>query len=525
MYKPVKAEARALRRYNADLVLDSISKASTWRRRDEVGFAKALERENIDYKAAFRDCQLAFVAKLALYVYNKPRLSQRQFTWKDLLEASRVLIKHQVPSSYPIESTEDLERFLIRVAYQQFPDFYGDADTLARTSLLFRTSARTVEAKLAFDIDAAYKEATGLTLDESWDISLAICGLLLTNGGGIQQGPLRVGDLKQNISELSLSRFFDMVSLTPDEFRQQMDLPLYRVDPFETFNPNPLVNWPIVKLSNNRWVVPIFPYLFRRGTEQAFYDVIRCKGREFSGYFGYVFEDYCDRILTTLGTSYEIIGGKRYTCDGRTYDTCDRIIVKDDNAVLIECKTKRLNLRTKFSADKELLRYDLTDVGKVDDKSNVVSAIRQLYRTERDIRANCPGLEGLYQKIRGKMFPLVLVLDPYYLCNAPYIGQIIKEELGKGSPTIEGYNWQIVSARDFEQLCSLARLEDFINLVAKKFESIEFQLQEMDTFVQNYKLDGRQVDGDVLLHPIITTELDGFRKNLAARYGIKLKGK
>jgi len=520
MYKPVKTEATALRRYNPDVVLNAISKASAWRRRDSEGFGKVLAKEDLDYRAALRDFQLAFVAKLVLYFYDKPRLSQRQFDWKNLLNACRALTKHQDPSAYPVRSPEDATRFMIRVAYQQFPDFYGDTDTLARTHLLFRSCARAVESKMSFDIDTAYKEATGLTFDQTWDITIALFGFVLTKNGGVQSGPLKAGDLRQNISESDIAQFVDRISLSPTQFKGKMELPQYQVDPFETFNPNPLVNWPMIKLENNRWVVPILPYLFRRGTEQAFYDVIEYKGRDFSGFFGYVFEDYVDRILTTLGPSYEIIPEKQYLHNGRA--TCDRIIIKGNNAVLIECKTKRLGLKTKFTADKELLRDDLTDIEKVGDKGNVVSAIRQLYRTEQDICTSCSGLEELHQKITGKMYPLVLVLDPYYLANTPYIKQIIAEELKKGDPPIKDYNWQILDARDLEPLCSLARQEDFVDLIAKKFSSPELQVQDMNTFVDNF-VNEKKLSRDTLIHPVLNAEIDAFWGELESRYNIKFK--
>lgn len=66
MYKPVETEAKALRRYKPDIVVHAISKASAWRRRDAKGFAKALAKESLNYQAALRDFQLAFVAKLEL---------------------------------------------------------------------------------------------------------------------------------------------------------------------------------------------------------------------------------------------------------------------------------------------------------------------------------------------------------------------------------------------------------------------------------------------------------------------------
>ena len=522
MYKPVEAEAKALRRYNPDVVLNAIARTSAWRRRDANSFSKALAKENLNYQVALRDFQLAFVAKLVLYFYDKPRLSTRQFSWKDLLQACRALIKHQEPSSYPIKSPEDGERFMIRIAYQQFPDFYGDNDTLARTRLLFSSCAKEVGLKTSFDIDKAYKEATGLSFDKNWDITMALFGLIVTSKKGIQPGPITVGSLKDNISGSDITRFVDMISLTPQEFIQKMKSPQYQIDPYETFNPSPLVNWPMIRLSGNRWVIPIVPYLFRRGTEQAFYDLIAYKDREFSGFFGQVFEEYTDRILTSLGSSYEIVPETQYYDNGQPHNTCDRIIIKDGDAVLIECKTKRLSLRTKFTADKELLRRDLTDIGKIDDTGNIVHAIRQLYRTEQAIRANCKGLEELNRKITGQIFPLVLVLDPYYFANSPYIKSIIKEELQKGDYRITDYSWQILDTRGFEPLCALSQQEDFINLVKQKFSSPELEVQEMKTFIDNYAL-ANQINRNDLVHTIVSTELEAFWKEIESRYQVKFK--
>jgi len=526
VYNPVKKAAQKLRRYEPEKVLDAISKVSAWQRKDPRGFATELAKKHLDYQVAFRDFRLAFVAKLVLHFYDRPRLSLRRFDWKDLLESCSALTGNQTPSEYPLNSREDADRFFIRIAYEQFPDFYGDADTLARTHLLFRSCARATEARMKhrFNIDEAYKEATGLTLDQSWDITMALFGLILEQRGGIQHGPFKPGNLEHSISQADLDQFIDMISLTPQQFQQKMTLSLYQVDPFETFNPNPLVNWPMIRLGDNRWVVPVLPYLFRRGTEQVFYDVIGYKGREFSSFFGYVFEDYTDRILTTLGTGYEIIPEKRYVRDGQTYDTCDRIIIKDCNAVLIECKTKRLSLQTKFTADEALLRNDLTDVGKGDDKGNLVYAIRQLYRTEHDIRANCAGLEELNQKITGSIYPVVLALDPYYFANGGYVKRIISEELAKGDMPVKDYAWQIMDVWGFEALCSFAIEADFIDLVAKKFSSPELAEQEMSTFIENSRREGGQEQKEKLVNPVLSAENAIFQRELRSRYGLKVGG-
>ncbi len=149
-------------------------------------------------------------------------------------------------------------------------------------------------------------------------------------------------------------------------------------------------------------------------------------------------------------------------------------------------------------------------------------AIRQLYRTKRDILANCRGLEELNKKITGKIYPLILVLDPYHLANAPYVRGIISEESEKGDSPVKDFSWQIVDARGFEPLCALAQREDLVGLVATKFSSAELEAQEMKTFVDNY-IGVKQIDRDILTHPVLSTELYAFGEEIESRYGIKLK--
>ena len=281
----------------------------------------------------------------------------------------------------------------------------------------------------------------------------------------------------------------------------------------------------MIRLEGERWVVPSPPYLFRRGTEQAFYDIISHAGREFAAFFGYVFEEYVNRILSTLGSDYDIVEEREYKRDSHPYRTCDRIIIRGSDAILIECKTKRLSVKTKFTTDYkrqgELLRIDLTDVGKTrDDKGSVVSAIRQLYRTEMAIRSNCAGLEALHARITGRFYPLVLVLDPYYSANAPYIKGIIAEELRKGDSPVEDYDWQVVDARGLEPLCALAREVEFIDLVDKKFSTYELQVQDMPIFLEGITRE-ENISREVLVHPVIDREIDAFSQEVKERYGTK----
>ncbi len=521
MYKPVEQVAQSLRRYDPDMVLDFISQVSARRVTNPQRFATELAKHNLDERLHLRHFQLAFVCKLVLHFYEKKRRSrrQRQFDLDDLVALSQSVVGHQDPNAYPVNNHESFHRLMIRLAYQQFPDLYGDGDVLARTHLLYQTCAQAVGSSRGYDINKAYKNATGLTIDQVWDITLAIWGSIQQKGTGMLPGPIRAGDLSKRISDIDMEHYLDMFSLNPHDFNSVARSSTYNVDPHETFNPNPLVSWPIIRLDGNSWMIPILPYLFRRATEQAFYDMIKTHGRQFATFFGYVFEDYARRILEPLGDDHEVIPEQEYMRNGDRVSTCDFIVVKDGDAVLIECKTKRLKLKTKFTADRELLRNDLTDVGKKDGKSSVTHAVRQLYLTERDIRNGCPGLETLRDKITGRFHPVVLTLDPYYLANAPYIKSIVAEELKKGEPQVEHYDWHTMDPRTFQQLCALAPHKGLTVLLENKSSTTNAMESEMGNFLHNLAT-GELGMAFVPVHPVIKDELNLFLRQVRERYGI-----
>ena len=95
--------------------------------------------------------------------------------------------------------------------------------------------------------------------------------------------------------------------------------------------------------------------------------------------------------------------------------------------------------------------------------------------------------------------------------------------MAKGSPPIKDYAWQILDIRGFEQLCALAREEDFISLVAKKFTSPELQVQDMKTYIDNYVAGKEDIDRKVISHPILAAELGIFSKKLNSRYKLDRK--
>src|SRR5207302_4408466 len=75
----------------------------------------------------------------------------------------------------------------------------------------------------------------------------------------------------------------------------------------------------------------------------------------------------------------------KYGPDNR--DSIDWTVLEGSKATLIECKTRRLLLPTKVTADQNLLRRDLEDI---------IKGARQLSRFREDVRARMAGTERFH---------------------------------------------------------------------------------------------------------------------------------
>jgi len=499
-------------------MLHAISRASALRLTDRRAFDDALAKNGFDPRVCLRDYQLAFVTRLAIEHFDKPRLSRRKLQPHDPIEMCRLMTKYQSPAEYPVTDADDAHRFMIRVAYQQFPDFVGERDTIARTYLLYKDCAQEVSSKLGFNINERLYRATKLSLEQVWDLTLALFGLTLARKGGIVQGPLTIGDLGSSMSQSHLDRYLKMVGATLGEYQSLAHHPTRAFDPYETFNPNPLFDKPVLQLDGNRWVVPIPRYLLERGTSAIFYDLIGHYGRDFAGYFGYVFENYVDRILSVLPHDCEVLPEFTYQVGSQTFHSCSRIVIGHGDAALIECKTRRLRIDTKCTADEKRLRRDLTDWNVLEDKGSVVAGIRQLHRFNSHVRQRVPGLRDLCDRVSGRIFPIIVVLDPYYFSNAPYVGRIIDEELQKGTDPVRGFEYQIVDITGMEMICALAKKDSFFDPVERKFSEPAHQGSDLKPFI-----DQLCKEGEVALeHPVLRAALDRFWSELGLRYGRSL---
>ena len=515
MYAPLKNKAKKLRRYDVSELLELVSRTSSWRLRESGVVDQKIQSRGYHPQSRLRDYQLAFVVRLAVECHDKPRLSPRKLDLDALIEMCWWITEYQSPEQYPINGADDAHRFMMRIAHQQFADNVSHYATVARTYVLYTDCAKSVSSRLRFDLDAKLHEAIGLGFHQILDLTLALYHLATEGGEGAIQGPINIGNLEKHISQTQLDTYLGIIGASLDEYRSLARNQAMSFDPCGTFNPNPLFDKPMLHLAGDRWCVPISRYLLERGTSGIFYDLISRHDRDFASYFGYVFEEYVDRILQVLGPGLEIVREFTYRVRGQQYHSPDRIVLGHGKAVLIECKTKRLRIDTKCTADEDLLRRDLTDQGAPHDKGSVVSGVRQMHRFLNHVRQGVPGLQHLHEPMSGEVFPIVLVLDHYYFANAPYARRIMDEELAKSENPVSGFDYQILDVAGLETICTRSRDESFFELLGKKFTDPILRGSDPEAMLASVQMEAEAAKR----HPVLEKAWAAFTSELQMRHG------
>jgi hypothetical protein len=144
-------------------------------------------------------------------------------------------------------------------------------------------------------------------------------------------------------------------------------------------------------------VCPMMTLLFWRFTNGLYYELISVP--EFANEFGDGFQDYVGEVIArTCIDKMQRIEEKKYIVGKCEKRSVDWIVSKDNAAIFLECKSKRLSWNAKVS---------LTNLAPLEaDIDNMAAAVVQIYKTLKDY------LDGAYPhfplKKDIKIFPAVV---------------------------------------------------------------------------------------------------------------------
>lgn len=459
-----------LTQFNTDFTLRTISLASGYLLKQN----KAYVREE---GVLFTAWQLAFLAQEALVFASDTSL--KKFEPADLVKAIELYEKLPDPIEIADPDTNPDEHFraIIRLANLQYPSQEKWFFELARTAILLIDLPKVVTKMPKLVISDLSEAITGLKIDEIIRI-----GLLITAATQIKPAP--IVDLetlsKSTIPRLEKELKINTLRNFAKAFGTKKEILRVRYNSrqilcgYEKFAFNQLRVNPLIHYCHDKYYLPCHMYLIERITRGMYFaladSVNLGAGRnDFRTKFGYLFEAYVGEQLKQNLDDCMILPELIYA-DGRR--SPDWILVKGNQAVLIECKSSQLSISAKTYAEGEFLRKDAEKIF-IKSKRQIYDFIDYIEIHPDDI----PELKGVTH-----MFGLIICYVPLYHANSIYRTMFGKEIGPKPNKLVD---CQFAGIGEFEDILGIAAKINMIDLLKRKAKSKDYRGAEMGQFIEN----------------------------------------
>lgn len=427
--------------------------------------------------------QIAYFAKALILNSNDHR--RETFKDEDLFNVARIYnncsdrMLSTPDDSSPEEKRNALNSFLIRTSYQQFTFQMPIKYLIPRTLIMFEDIPKNL-TKPKFDIPLIIQELYGLKLNEF--LTIGFCLFIFSKDGYLKDKEITtdIPGLKKIFTQDKIKNFINKISadyyFLREDFRRHMsdqDLDLFAFNSLKTY--------PIVITQIAGLVVPVPSFIIDKITTGLFYDLSdkfrSDKSNEFLEFFGKeILEKYIGMQLSQKYSDKNLLKEWDYGNRKNLKKTSDWIIIENDNAVLVECKTSGITKEVKSRADLTSLKEDL--------QKRIIHAVKQMHRLENDVKNKDRGLEKLL-KIR-KFYYLVVNFDRMFLTNAPAIREIIDKDLKQAG--INDFDYQIISAGELEILMPVLEKYNFklSDIIELKNNSQQWFDNDFDVFLHSY---------------------------------------
>lgn len=262
-----------------------------------------------------------------------------------------------------------------------------------------------------FDIPHLFEQASGLPLSTYQALSLAVMPRVLKSPVDVLAHSPDYGIHVDYFAQTQLSAaqrdaFFNMLARTPDEFRARIQEKIPSLSDFTIFKESPF-------LRNPDRLVPIdITACVEKFEASVFWTIFQSLPEEqkvpFTSFWGTVFEDYIDWLLTnsvdqTLNRFYP----SPHYADGNREEVCDGILVAGPTAIFIECKGGFIRGDAKYGGDPAKLKAEIekkyvTPQGVFQIARSVAAALN---------RSNPRRIEGIDLSGIATIMPLLITRD------------------------------------------------------------------------------------------------------------------
>ena len=426
--------------------------------------------------------QLTFIAKSLILNSNDHR---KETFDKDALIKTLNICNNIFDDKLKIAAKDDkipnnieMHSFFIRTAFQQFPFQVGTRNKIPRALFLFEDIPNEIKNPI-IDLKKEIKEIYDLNIIEILTIGISIftrCGNGYFNPDHIIN--VQSNYLKKFLTSDKVNKLISKFSIDYDSLREEFKKysgPLG----LEQYEFNPLKVYPIVKTQIAGLVIPVPIFLIYRITDGLFYDLSekfkKEKSNPFHIFFGKeIFERYVGILLKQKYNSSELFSEWSYGTKKNKHNTVDWIVIRGNNAILIECKTSGISQEAKSFTELEILQQDLG--------LRIVKSIKQISQLVKDIRNRVIGLEKLFNIKR--FYFIVITFDRVFLSGTPFFKDLISQELEKENIKIK--NYQILSIDELENLIPVLHKYELEFLLDKKFENPYWSTYDFEIFLKEF---------------------------------------
>lgn len=394
-----------VRRFRRTDVIVAVASMNSHLKRAEAGQESLLQLPN--YVTPFA---LGGVARTALVSGSEHRNLTMQP--QDLFDLCALYTNVDEPALRVVSGPNQVRSLLNHMAYEQFPHQFSEMENVGRTLLLLSYHH---SAGQGAPTDDDWVNTLGVSLEQFIRLGFAMHVAAIQNNGVIDREVLKKDHVAVIFAPLGADQALEVIDrLFASTLEELRAVGARHEEPGEEkWSMSPLVEKPVVALSDGRFVVP-WPWLvLDRVTPTGLYYIgLDAFGRSFPDALGVMFQEYVGsqlRLLQNAEIKEEIVYGKSSS------RTVDFFIVTPQVVVLVEVKAARPVWATRFGRPR----------GDEDTNNKVGHAIKQIGRTARLIQdgqrelANIPSDRPL----RG----LVVTLEPFLLVNSIFYDDVMDD--------------------------------------------------------------------------------------------------
>jgi len=354
---------------------------------------------------------LAFIAKTSLLRSTDNRqqdLSDQEFARLLSMQAS-------LEDAFVQKADADLEGFMIRTAWEQFPLQEAKNRMIPRTLMLLK-DANDALGRTPVDVEAAWMEMTGLTLEEFLITGFAyLAGVMSSNR--VARHFAGSGIFKEKVSIEQCEAFLRLASATYEQFRELSSVyripdPLYAKTEFNVLTQRPLI------ARGDELIAPVPKLLLHRITDGVRYDLREHFKQErrnpFSEYFGQLFQQYTGELLRWAVGPEQVFPEPAYGSPEKRGP--DWVVIDRSTALLFECRTSGLVLESKTIADQQQIVADL--------KRILIDTARRYPQKVDDLQG---GITGIDVDGVAEFVPIIITYEPAYF--EPVLRSLASTEL------------------------------------------------------------------------------------------------